>query len=234
MSVVATVTDRFKGQLMGNLQRIRKRLFGTNNEKLDFLMDSFYKLSPNQRTGLLAGTVAGIALFVLGAVGLYFSQVSRLKTELSQSFSSLHELQALKTSYEQENKNFEKLIDTVERKTKQMSIKPFFEKIANEQSVTLEGLTDQKAALPADSALSEKMQEVRVEMRLPNISVPRLMTFLVEVEKSNTYLRVQDLQVRGRYGTKLYFDAQAKVRGYDIGGGASGSSSGGSSSGGGN
>jgi len=226
MSVVATIADRFMGQLQGNVQLVRKRLFGTNNEKLDFLMDSFYKLSPNQRTGLLAATVAAIAMFVLGAVGLYFSQVSRLKVELSRSFASLHELQALKVSYEQENKNFEKLLDTVERKTKQMSLKPFFEKIANEQGVVLEGLTDQKGALPADNALSEKMQEVRVDMRLPNISIPRLMTFLVEVEKSNKYLRVQDLQVRGRYGTKLYFDAQAKVRGYDIGSaGGSGSSS---------
>jgi len=106
-----------------------------------------------------------------------------------------------------------------------MSLKPFFEKIANEQGVALEGLTDQKGALPADNALSEKMQEVRVDMRLPNISIPRLMTFLVEVEKSNKYLRLQDLQVRGRYGTKLYFDAQAKVRGYDVGSGGGSSSS---------
>jgi len=50
---------------------------------------------------------------------------------------------------------------------------------------------------------------------MPNISIPRLLSFLVEVEKSNKYLRVQDLQIRARYGTKLYFDSQAKVRGYD-------------------
>ena len=55
-------------------------------------------------------------------------------------------------------------------------------------------------------------------MRLPNISIPRLLGFLVEVEKSNKYLRVQDLQIRGRYGTKLYFDSQVKVRGYDVNG----------------
>ena len=74
-----------------------------------------------------------------------------------------------------------------------------------------------KGPLPVDNPLSEKAQEVKVEMRMPNISIPRLMSFLVEVEKSNKYLKVQDLQIRGRYGTKLYFDGQAKVRGYDVG-----------------
>jgi len=217
MSALATFSDRFKGQFAGQLNVIRRRLFGANNEKLDFFMDSFYKLSPNQRTGVLAGIVGIIALFVFGAVGLYFSQVNRLKNDLAASFDALHELHTMKGQYEQENKNYEKLVDTIEKKTRSMSIKPFFEKIANDLGVTLEGLNDSKAPLPSDNALSEKIGEVKVEMHMPNISIPRLMSFLVEVEKSNKYLKVQDLQIRGRYGTKLFFDAQAKVRGYDGG-----------------
>lgn len=224
MSAVAAFADKFKGQMQSSLGVIRRRIFGANNEKLDFLMDSFYKLSPNQRTGVLAGVVGAIGLFVLIAIGLYFSQVSRLKTELSDSFGALHELQALKGQYEQENRNFEKLVDVVDRKTRQVSLKPFFEKIGQDLGVTIEGLNDQKSPLPGDNPLSEKMQEVRVEMRLPNISIPRLLSFIVEVEKSGKYLRVQDLQVRGRYGTKLYFDGQVKVRGYDVGGSGGGGS----------
>jgi hypothetical protein len=218
MSALATFSDRFKGQFSGQLNVIRRRLFGANNEKLDFFMDSFYKLSPNQRSGVLAGVVGVIGLFVLGAVGLYFTQVNRLKNELSGSFAALHELQSLRASYEQENKNYEKLVNTIDAKTKTVSLKPFFEKVANDLGVTLEGLNDSKGPLPSDNPLADKVQEVKVEMRMPNISIPRLMSFLVEVEKSNKYLRVQDLQIRGRYGTKLYFDAQAKVRGYDAGG----------------
>lgn len=218
MSAVAAFADRFKGQFQSSFNAIRKRIFGANNERLDFFMDSFYKLPPNHQAGVLAGIVAGIGLIVLLAVALYFSQVNRLKSELNDSFAALHELQSLKASYEVENKNFEKLVDTIDKRTRSVSIKPFFEKIANDMGVTIEGLSDQKTPLAAENPLSEKMQEVRVEMRLPNISIPRLMSFLVEVEKSNKYLRVQDLTVRGRYGTKLFFDAQVKVRGYDMGG----------------
>ena len=215
MSVVAAFADRLKGQIQVNLKLVQRRLFGANNEKLDFLMDSFYKLSPNQRTAALGGSIGIVFLLVVMVFGLYFSMVSHLKNELSSSFAALHELQAKKAMYEQENRNFEKLVDMVERKTKQVSLKPFFEKIANDQGVTIEGLSDNKSPLPADNPLAERFQEVRVEMRMPNISIPRLLSFLVEVEKSNKYLRVQDLQIRGRYGTKLYFDSQAKVRGYD-------------------
>lgn len=197
---------------------LRRRLFGANNERLDFFMDSFYKLSPNHRMLALAGVVGVIALFVLCAVILYFSQVGRLKQDLNDSFAALHDLQSLRASYEIESKNYDKLVETIDKKTRQVSLKPFFEKTANDLGVTIEGLTDQKAPLGADNPLAEKVQEVRVDMRLPNISIPRLMNFLVEIEKSNKYLRVQDLQIRGRYGTKLFFDAQVKVRGYDVGG----------------
>jgi hypothetical protein len=97
-----------------------------------------------------------------------------------------------------------------------MSLKPFFEKIANDLGVTIEGISDQKVPLAAENPLSDKLQEIRVEMRLPNISIPRLLNFVVEIEKSGKYLKVQDLQIRARYGTKLFFDGQIKVRGYDV------------------
>jgi hypothetical protein len=218
MSAIAVLADKVKGQVSSITILVRRRLFGANNERLDFFMDSFYKLSPNQRAGVLGGIVAVIGLFVLGAVGLYFAQVQKLRQDLNDSFAALHELQGLKYSYDVESRNYDKLIETIERKTKQVSLKPFFEKTANDLGVTIEGLTDQKSPLAAENPLSEKVQEVKVDMRLPNISIPRLLGFIVEVEKSNKYLRVQDLQIRGRYGTKLYFDGQIKVRGYDVGG----------------
>jgi hypothetical protein len=218
VSTIATLIDKIKGQFSGSISLVRRRLFGANNERLDFFMDSFYKLSPNQRTAVLGGVVAVIGLFVLGAVALYFAQVQKLRRDLNDSFAALHQLQGLKYSYEIESRNYDKLIETIERKTKQVSLKPFFEKTANDLGVTIEGLSDQKTALAAENPLAERVQEVKVDMRLPNISIPRLMNFLVEIEKSNKYLRVQDLQIRGRYGTKLYFDSQIKVRGYDVGG----------------
>ena len=216
MSVVAGISEAFKGRSQGAINSLRKSLFGANNEKLDFVMDSFYKLSSSQRTGVLCGIVAAICLFVLAAFGLYFSQVHRLSDDFSNSIAGLHELKALRGQYEQESKNYDKLVETIDKKTKGQALKPFFEQIAQTLGVTLEGLSDTKVALAADNPLVEKVKEARAEVRLPNISIPRLLNFLVEVEKSNRFLRVQDLKVQARYGTKLLFDGQVKVRGYVV------------------
>ena len=125
-------------------------------------------------------------------------------------------MQSLRTSYETENANFEQLYDMVSRKANNLRMKPFFEKMANNLGLTILGLNEQRMDLPADNPLSTKMAEVVVDMRLQNISIPRLLAFLIEVEKSGNYIRVRDLQINERYGTKLYFDAQLKMRGYEI------------------
>ncbi len=44
------------------------------------------------------------------------------------------------------------------------------------------------------------------------------MKFLSEVERSNKNLSIENLQIRTRYGDRLYFEASAKVVGYKVGG----------------
>ena len=217
MSGVTGMIEQVRGQALSALNLVRIRVMGANNERLDFLMDSFYKLSPPQRTAALSGLIGVVGFFVFGAVILYFSQVGRLRSELNESFEALHEMQSLKAEYQAEQKRYDKLTEQIARKTGDLRPKPFFEKIANEQGVQIEGgLTETRVPLPADNPLSEKMQEVRVEMRLNNISVPRLLNFLVEVEKANNFVRVQDLEIRARFGTRLYFDSKLKARAYSV------------------
>ena len=57
---------------------LRARVFGSNNERLDYLMDTFYKLTPKQRNaavGVGLGTIGG--LIALTFV-LFFTQVNGL------------------------------------------------------------------------------------------------------------------------------------------------------------
>ena len=193
MSALGNAIDQVKGQLNSLVVSIKRQVFGANNERLDFFMDSFYKLSPQQRMGVLAGVGGVVGLFVFLALMLYFAQVAKLRDDLNEGFAAMHEIKRLRLAYEVENKNYEKLVETVQRKSKQVSLKPFFEKIANDLGVTIEGINDQKVPLAADNPLNEKLQEVRVEMRLPNISIPKLLNFIVEIEKSGKYLKIQDL-----------------------------------------
>ena len=214
MSTLSTLRDSTQSALQNALTSIRKRAFGANNERLDFVMDSFYKLPPQQRSGVLVG-IAGVVLLLLSLLlGLYFLQVGKLKDALAESFDANHELSTLRSEYQLEEKRFDSLLDLVQKKTTGVAVKPLFEKIANQQKVELEGITDQKVALPTDNPLAEKVEGVRVEFRLNKVSIPKMLRFFMEVEKSGHLLRVEELTVRERYGTKLFFDVQTKVFGY--------------------
>ena len=214
MNGLTQIVDNVRAHLAAIASQIRTRLLGANNERLDLLMDSFYKLSPPQRNLAVIGLIAAISFVVLGGVGFYFNRVNALKVDLNYTFTALRELPNNTLEYHRESARFEKLAETVVRHTRGQKLKPFLEKVAKEVDVQIEGLNEQRTPLPADNPLSRKIQDVRVDLRFPQVSIPRLLKFLVEIEKQGKYLAVQELQVRGRYGTRLYFDVQAKIRGY--------------------
>jgi hypothetical protein len=198
------------------LNLLKVRVFGQNNERLDFVLDSFYKLSPSQRNGVVAVGVGVLSLFVIAAVSLYFAQVSAVEGELSESFSALRELKRYKIEYQMEDKRFGKLVDTIKRKTKDLNYKPFFEKLSREKGVQIKDITEKATDMDANNPLSDKIKESRVEMRLPNISIPRLLDFLIEIEKSGHYLRIEDIKISGTYGNKFFFDTSLVIRGYTV------------------
>jgi hypothetical protein len=214
MSSLATFQEQFRSRYDFFIKELRKRTIGANNERLDLLIDSFYKLEPPQRNAVLAGGFAALVVIVLGLTGLYFAQVNGLNRELNKRFDALYELRDLKAQYQKEDMRFSKVVESLTSSGSALRIKPYFEKIANDQSVQIEGLQETKVPLPNDNPMSEKLQEVKVEMRLNNISIPRLLNFIVEVEKGSGSIRIQDMQIRSRFGTKLFFDVQLKGHGY--------------------
>jgi hypothetical protein len=214
MSLIDDFKDRFLNQWGALTSIVRKKIFGANNENVDLLVDSFYKLEPPQRNAAIAGGSVGLVVIVVVFLGVYFAQLSSLNRELNRRFDALYEIRDLKDSYQVENARFIALESSISGSSSTVRMRPYFEKIANEQGVKIDGLTESKAPIASDNALSAKFQEIRVEMRLNNISIPKLLAFLVEVEKGGGSIRIQDLQVQAKYGTKLFFDAKIKARSF--------------------
>ena len=216
MSAATVFIDRIKGQLQEVLAKARGQLLGSNNERLDYFMDSFYKLESGQRAVVIAGGGVGVAVLVGLCFALYVQQSKSLTNELNTSFKAMYELRSLYSIYSTEEQRHQKMMETIKRRTSSIRMKPFFEKIAINLGVTIDSLNEKVGNFPEENPLSQDLQPIEVEIRLSKISIPRLMNFMVEVEKSSGYLRIQDLEIRGRYGTKLYFDSQLKVRGYKV------------------
>lgn len=218
MSALQNVRDQFQSIIARTVDQVRRSLFGANNERIDFLMDSFYKLSPQHQTSVLAGVAGGLLVFVLGAFTVYFSRINALEDELNQSFDALQEVRNLSATYDQELRRYQELKTVVQRNAAEFKPKPFFESKANQVGVAITDLRSQDAELPAESPLAQDFRYVSVEFKLPKVSLPRLLKFIEEVEKANSNLNIHSLQIRTRYGDRLFFETSAKVMAYKVGG----------------
>ena len=209
-----SIRDQLNTTFAKYIKPIKSRLFGANNERIDFIMDSFYKLSPPQRNVAFTIGIACIVFLIVSAFILYFAEVRSLERELSQSVSSLQELRKFKGDDLSEGKRFAKLSETINAKIKGLSFKPFFEKVTKEKGVTMKDLTEKEIEFDSNNPLSDTLKEVHIELRVPQISIPRLLNFVTDVEKSEHYIRLQDIKITGQYGNKLYFDTILMFRGY--------------------
>jgi hypothetical protein len=218
MSALQIVRDSIQSLVGRVVDQVRRSLFGANNERVDFVMDSFYKLSPQHQTGVMAGAAGVLLVFVLGAFTIYYTRINALEDELNASFDALTEVRNLTSTYDQELKRYQELKVVVSRSAADFKPKPFFESKANQVGVQIADLRSQDTEIPAESPLAADFRYTQVEFKLPKVSLPRLLKFMEEIEKSNGSLNVHSLQIRTRYGDRLFFETSAKVIAYKTGG----------------
>lgn len=197
----------------------RRTIFGANNEKLDFLMDSFYKLDSQKQSLVLAVGGALIGFVLLLAVWAYFGGVSRLETELNQSFEALHELKTKNTEYEKVESAYQKLKNDIQRKTSRLEYLGFFEGQAARADLRIVIGREEIVALPSENPMSQWVSYYDVPFSIPKVSIPKLLNFLSEIEKSGNFFKVKDLEINAIYGEdSLYFKVDTVIRGYKLNG----------------
>lgn len=217
MSGLNQQIDDLKTKLLGELDQLKIRMFGPNNERLDFLMDSFNKLDQTQQKGVIASLFIAVLGFVFLAFGIYFSQVSKLKTNLSESFAAIRQLEDLSVQFNQEEKRFDALLKKVQVATGDLgSFKSHFEQLSRTEAVKISSLNEKFTIIPDTNPLGKSMNEIKVDVDIDNVSLPKIMRYIVSIEKSGKFMKVSDLKIRSRYGTKLYFDTQMAIKGYKI------------------
>lgn len=195
---------------------LKDLVFGKNNERLDFVLDSFYKLPPEKRTAVVGA--GGFVLFftVVGIFGLYFSRVSALDQSLNESTVALREFRIFQIESKNAQADLDLLKDRIKGKMRGFSIKSFFEKISSETSTEIRSTKVKDAETVDLEALSGFIKEKDVEVVIPKISLPKLLKFISIVEKKKKHIRVKDLRVRDLSGKKLYFEAQIIFRAFQL------------------
>ncbi|MCY4380521.1 MAG: hypothetical protein OXC40_02995 [Proteobacteria bacterium] len=215
MNSLSNTFDFLKSRIYQIGDKISVVVFGMNNERLDFLIDSFQKLRPREQKLMLAGGLFMILFFVVFASLLYIKGVNGLRQELYDSLQAHRKFNGLMTEYQVANSKFESVLRDVGKKSKNISgFKSYFEKISKEMDVSLASLGEKIVPLNDSDLFHTEINTVKVDVVMDNISLPKMIKYLSALEKGEQYLRVSHLSIRARYETKLYFDTKVSVRGY--------------------
>jgi hypothetical protein len=216
MSTKSTIDD-IKARILNQIDSFKIRIFGQNNERLDLLVDSFNKLDANQQKMALSGGIVAIFAFIILSFAIYFTNISSLKNDLSESFEAIRQLESLSTEHTKEKRKFDKLLSNVKSKTRGIrSFKSHFESLSRKEGITLRSLNESAVKISPENPLSDEMNEVKVDLDVDNISLPKILKFAIAVEKDGKYMKVSNLKIRSRYGTKLYFDTKMSIKGYKV------------------
>ena len=192
---------------------IRRRIFGVNNENVEFIIDNFYRLSSEQRMGVLVSGGVALVIGTLLIMALYFSALSSLDNQLSDSFEAKHRLSFLMQNYAKKMSEYEAMKQSLQKKVGGLRARAFFEGIAREKGVVVGDINETKKPIENSDLLAKEYQATNIQIRMNKISLPKLIKFVSEVERSENYFSVGDLRIRGKFGTKLYFDVETVFNG---------------------
>jgi hypothetical protein len=183
-------------------------------------MDSYFKLPSEGRTAVVAGAFIVAGLTVFGFIGLYLSALSSLQSKLDQSFQAVNKLRAKQVEYAVTKRKFDELDKRISNVTSSLQILSLLEEKAKSLDLQISGNTKtDKASSEKDfikgTLLAEKYKSTRSEFRVSNVSLKKIIDFVVAIESDDKMLRVSDLRIKGLYQNKIYFDATFAIDGIE-------------------
>lgn len=194
---------------------IRQLILGRQNERIEFLMDSYFKLPPEGRTAVIIGGIFMSLLAIVTVISIYISALGSLQEKLDQSFASTNRLRDLQQSYSIVDASFKSLERQVAAANEGLVLISVLEQKANELGLSTSGFPPQlpRTDLHTNNPLSKSYQKASVEFRVSNASLKKIIDFVTAIESTPHMLRVSSLRIRALYQNKLYFDANIEVEG---------------------
>lgn len=219
-----STTNEPSGTVQGDIPRwllpVREFIFGKQNERIEYFMDSYFKLPPEGRTAVVSGAFILGGLILFGFIAAYLTALSSLQTKLDNSFLALNKLRTKQVEYAVTKRKFDELDKRLANVSSSVQILSFLEEKAKANDLQISGNSKaDKASGEKDfirsTPLEEKYKSTRSEFRVSNVSLKKIIDLVVSIESDDKMLRVTDLRIKGLYQNKLFFDATFGVDGIE-------------------
>ncbi len=194
-----------------NLQeRFSHLLLGPNYERIDYIVDSFLKLSIRDRNITIISSVGVIFILFVLFIYNYFSSLSGLEHDLVSSHSYLHKIMKLKSKYKTLDDEYKTFVDQVASAKMNFNLKSFLNTIEQEKNLNLM-FEDIREPSSLPSTMREDFYEKVVEVKCNKISIMTLVDFLRRIEASGKYLRINMIEIDKTYRGEGYFRIKLNV-----------------------
>lgn len=195
------------------IQSIRNVIFGENNTRLDYLIESFYKLRYEVRSRIIVGSIFFGILFFISMLLVYFFTMASLQDRLDESYENVNKLKNIKSSYVAINQNFEELTQNIYNNNSNLSLITVLEQKAKDMSIQAQGFPNKPvlSKYPGHSPLQAKFQIASVEFKLMGVSIKKIIEFSNAVEQLPNKLKISKFRLLSTTDAKLYFDVLLTV-----------------------
>jgi hypothetical protein len=194
---------------------IRGLVFGKQNERIEYIMDSYFKLPPEGRSAAILGGIVMSILMLMAIIATYIAALGSLQSKLDEAFEATNKLREAHTGHILVKQKFSELERKLEASTQGLVMISVLETKAKELGLTTSGFPPQlpTSDLGAGNPLAEKYQNAKVEFRVNNASLKKIMDYVIAVESTQHLLKVSSLKIKALYQNKLFFDATVEVEG---------------------
>lgn len=205
------------GRLWRLFEPLRAAVFGRQNERLEYLADTFFKLSPEARAGIVIGGIGGFFILIVSLILLYVAGLEALQSELDSAYSSINRLRQMEATYTVSKAKFRNLEERFRSSNEGLSLVTIIEEKGKELGIKTSFPSGQRDSSMGTTLRDSAMKDYRVaqvSFTVENVGLKKIIDFLIELERLPNMLHVNSVKLSRGFTNKLYLDAEIEVEAF--------------------
>ncbi|MBX9703849.1 MAG: hypothetical protein K2X39_06815 [Silvanigrellaceae bacterium] len=200
-----------------NLKKKRDELiYGKGNARLEFFLESYYKLNPEKQTILIISSLLIVLIGTITILAIYFSAMYKMQNDVEIAVENINKLNRIQNTYKDVDESYQRFIARVESATQSFSFLSMVDQKIKDLGLQVSDFPTQIS--PYDfsslSPLAEKYQRATVEFKINRVSLKKIIQFINSISNSSSMIEVKSLEIQQIFENKLYFDVRIALEAF--------------------
>jgi len=205
--------SRFTETITQIMTSLKLFIFGENNQRLEYLIESFYRLNHERRSIIIISSIlSGITIFILSII-IYIIGLFSLQSNLNSAYNNSNTLKEFKAPYMALQGSFDELIHGIRSSNMNLSLVSLLEQKAKDLGVQTSHFPSKPliTKFTGQNPLVDLFQKESVDFKISGTSLKKIMEYINIIEQMPNKLRVTKFRLLSITEAKLYFDVLLTV-----------------------